>query len=184
MTTHTLRTAGSDDKTPDDYRDIFVELRANRSLRRLVEAAGAAESRIAYWSRYERNPDAVPDLDGKNELRRLDGIGLPQLDPPAGAVVAAHADPAAAVWQVGDGPADRVILLAHPGPVTLHVNGNGPQVVDGNQDALYTDVQAPRSAQRRKAYWTVRLPVEWRSELASRGLDLRQIVAAALEIDL
>lgn len=179
MTTRTLRPVGADDMTPADYRDIYTELRANRPLRALVHAAGAAEGRIAYWSRYERNPEAVPDLDGKNELRRL--VGLPQLDPPAGAVVTAHADPAAAVWQVGDGPADRVILLAHPGPVTLHVNGAGPQIVDGAQDALYTDVHGPRKAQRRKAYWTVRLPAEWRPELASRGLDLRQIVAAALE---
>ena len=180
MTTRTLRPAGCDGLTPADYRDIFTELRAARSLRRLVEAAGAAEGRIAYWSRYERNPEAVPDLEGRNELRRL--VGLPELDPPAGQVAAVHADPAAAVWQVGDGPADRVILLAHPGPVTLHVNGAGPQIVDGAQDAVYIGVHGPRKAQRRKAYWTVRLPVEWRSELDSRGLDLRQIVAAALEI--
>lgn len=179
MTTRALRPAGSDDLTPADYRDIYTELRANRPLRALVHAAGAAEGRIAYWSRYGNDPAAVPDLAGKNELRRL--VGLPELDPPAGAVAAVHVDPAAAVWQVGDGPADRVILLAIPGPVTLHVNGVGPQVVDGAQDAVYTDVHGPRKAQRRKAYWTVRLPAEWRSELASRGLDLRQIVAAALE---
>ena len=182
MTTRTLRPAGSDDLAPADYRDIFSELRANRSLRRLVEAAGAAEGRIAYWSRYGNDPAAEPDLAGKNELRRL--VGLPELDPPAGAVVAAAADPAAAVWQVGDGPADRVILLAEPWPVTLHVNGAGPQIVDGATMPVYSDVRAPRAPQRRKAYWTVRLPVEWRSELESRGLDLRQIVAAALEIDL
>ena len=182
MTTRALRPAGSDDLTPADYRDIYTELRANRPLRALVHAAGAAEGRIAYWSRYGNDPEAVPDLAGKNELRRL--VGLPELDPPAGQVAADHADPAAAVWQVGDGPADRVILLAHPGPVTLHVNGAGPQIVDSNQSTLYTDVHGPRKAQRRKAYWTVRLPAEWRSELASRGLDLRQIVAAALEIDL
>jgi len=179
MTTYALRLAGSDDKTPEDYRDIFEELRANRSLRKLVEAAGAAEGRIAYWSRYERNPDAVPDLDGKNELRRL--VGLPQLDPPAGAVVAAAADPAAAVWQVGDGPADRVILLAQPGPVTIHVNEAGPQVMDGAPLPAQTHVQGRTQAQRRKAYWTVRLPPEWRTELESRGLDLRQIVQQALE---
>lgn len=182
MTTRTLRPAGSDDLTQADYRDIYTELRANRPLRGLVHAAGAVEGRIAYWSRYERNPEAVPDLDGKNELRRL--VGLPELDPPAGAVVIAHADPAAAVWQVGDGPADRVILLAVPGPVTLHVNGAGPEIVSRAQDALYTDVQAPRSARPRKSVWRPALPPEWRSELESRGLDLRQIIAAALEIDL
>lgn len=179
MTTYTLRPAGSDNLTASDYRDMFEELREGRSLRELVSEAGAAEGRIAYWSRYGRNPDAAPDLEGRNELRRL--VGLPELDPPAGAVAAVHVDPAAAVWQVGDGPADRVILLAHPGPVTLHVNGAGPQIVDGAQDAVYIGVHGPRKAQRRKAYWTVRLPAEWRSELASRGLDLRQIVAAALE---
>lgn len=177
----TLRQPGSDNLTPADYREIFDELRANRSLRALVETAGAAESRIAYWSRYQRKPAAVPDLDGRNELRRL--VGLPELAPPAGDVVTAAVDPAAAVWQVGAGAADRVVLLATPGPLTIHVNGNGPQVVDSRDNALYTDVHSPRSAQKRKAYLTVRLPVEWRSELKSRGLTVRQIVAAALEVD-
>ena len=178
----TLRQPGSDNLTPADYREIFDELRANRSLRALVETAGAAESRIAYWSRYQRKPAAVPDLAGRNELRRL--VGLPELEPVAGDVVVTAADPAAAVWRVGDdGPADRVILLATPRPVTLHVNGAGPQVVDSASSALYTDVQGPRSVQKRKAYLTVRLPAEWRSELESRGLTVRQIVAAALEVD-
>ena len=177
----TLRQPGSDNLTPADYREIFDELRANRSLRALVETAGAAEGRIAYWSRYGRNPDAAPDLEGRNELRRL--VGLPELAPPAGDVVTAAVDPAAAVWQVGAGAADRVVLLATPGPLTIHVNGNGPQVVDSRDNALYTDVHSPRSAQKRKAYLTVRLPVEWRSELKSRGLTVRQIVAAALEVD-
>lgn len=180
MTTQ-LRPAGSDTLTAADYREIFEELRAARTLRALVEAAGAPEGRIAYWSRFARDPEAVPDLDGKNELRRL--VGLPELDPPAGAVVGAAADPAAAVWQVGAGAADRVVLLATPGPLTIHVNGNGPQVVDSRDNALYTDVHGPRAPQRRKAYLTVRLPVEWRSELKSRGLTVRQIVAAALEVD-
>lgn len=181
MTTYTLRPAGSDNLTASDYRDMFEELREGRSLRELVSEAGAAEGRIAYWSRYGRNPAAVPDLDGKNELRRL--VGLPELAPLAGDVVTAAADPAAAVWQVGAGAADRVVLLATPGPLTIHVNGNGPQVVDSRDNALYTDVHSPRSAQKRKAYLTVRLPVEWRSELKSRGLTVRQIVAAALEVD-
>lgn len=38
----TLRQPGSDNLTPADYREIFDELRANRSLRALVETAGAA----------------------------------------------------------------------------------------------------------------------------------------------
>lgn len=181
MTTYTLRPAGADDLIAAGYRDIFEELRSNRSLRALVEAAGAAEGRIAYWSRYQRNPSAVPDLDGKNELRRL--VGLPELDPPAGAVVTAAADPAAAVWQVGDGLADRVILLAETGPVTIHVNGAGPQVATGATMPLYSDVQGSRAKQRRKAYLTVRLPVEWRSELERRGTSVRQIVAAALGVE-
>jgi len=181
MTTYTLRPAGSDNLTASDYRDMFEELREGRSLRELVSEAGAAEGRIAYWSRYGRNPDAAPDLEGRNELRRL--VGLPELAPPAGDVVTAAVDPAAAVWQVGAGAADRVVLLATPGPLTIHVNGNGPQVVDSRDNALYTDVHSPRSAQKRKAYLTVRLPVEWRSELKSRGLTVRQIVAAALGMD-
>jgi hypothetical protein len=181
MTTYTLRRAGSDDLAPADYRDMFEELRESRSLRKLVFAAGAAEGRIAFWSRYERNLDAVPDLDGRNELRRL--VGLPELAPPAGEVVTAAADPAAAVWQVGDGAADRVVLLATPGPLTIHVNGNGPEIVDSSGNALYNDVQAPRSARTRKRAWRPMLPAEWRLELEKRGLTVRQIVAAALEVD-
>jgi hypothetical protein len=181
--TYTLRPAGSDNLTAADYREIFEELRAARTLRALVEAAGAPEGRIAYWSRYQRNPDAVADLDGKNELRRL--VGLPELDPPAGAVVTATADPAAAVWQVGDtGPADRVILLAQAGPLTIHVNGAGPQVVDSAQDAGSSLVQPRTATQRRKPMWRPVLPPEWRTKLESRGLDIRQIIAAALEIEL
>lgn len=179
MTTHPLRRAGSDDLTAADYRDIFEELRSGRSLRELVSEAGAAQGRIAYWSRYQRNPDAVPDLDGRNELRRL--VGLPELAPPAGDVVTAAVDPAAAVWQVGAGAADRVVLLATPGPVTLHVNGTGPQVVDAGESALYTDVQAPRGRRPRKSVWRPALPPEWRSELERRGLTLRQIVEEALQ---
>lgn len=175
----TLRPAGADDMTPADYRDIYTELRANRPLRALVHAAGAAEGRIAYWSRYGNDPAAVPDLAGRNELRRL--VGLPELEPVAGDVVVTAADPAAAVWQVGDGPADRVILLATPGPVTLHVNGTGPQVVDAGESALYTDVQAPRGRRPRKSVWRPALPPEWRSELERRGLTLRQIVEEALQ---
>jgi hypothetical protein len=182
MNTYTLRRAGSDDLTAADYRDIYDELRLGRSLRKLVFAAGAAEGRIAYWSRYERNPDAVPDLDGKNELRRL--VGFPHLDAPAGDVVTAAVDPAAVVWQVGDGVADRVVLLATPGPLTIHVNGNGPEIVDSASNALYNDVQAPRSARTRKRAWRPMLPAEWRLEVEKRGLDIRQIVAAALEVEL
>jgi hypothetical protein len=181
MTTYTLRQAGADSLTTADYRDIFEELRSNRSLRELVSEAGSPEGRIAYWSRYGRGVGAAPDLDGRNELRRL--VGLPELAPPAGDVVAAAIDPAAVVWQVGDGQADRVVLLATPGPLTIHVNGNGPEIVDSNDNALYNDVQAPRSARTRKRAWRPMLPAEWRLELEKRGLTVRQIVAAALEVD-
>lgn len=174
-----LRPAGGDDRTEEDYRDIFAELRSNRSLRELMHAAGAPQKRIAYWSRFARDPEAVPDPEGKNELRRL--VGLPELDPPASAVVAAATDPAAAVWQVGDGPADRVILLALSGPVTIHVSGAGPEIVNRAQGAVYIGVHGTRSARPRKSVWRPTLPAEWRSELESRGLDLRQIIAAALE---
>lgn len=174
MTTHTLRRAGSDDLTAADYRDIFEELRSGRSLRELVSEAGAAQGRIAYWSRYQRNPDAVPDLDGRNELRRL--VGLPELEPVAGDVVVTAVDPAAAVWQVGAGAADRVVLLATPGPLTIHVNGNGPQVVDSRDNALYTDVHSPRSARRRKSYWRPALPARLTPEQRTRVCEF----AAAL----
>ena len=179
MTIYTLRRAGSDDLVSSDYRDIFDELRRSRSLRELVNATRAAEGRIAHWSRYQRNPDAVLDLASKNELRIA--RGLPELDQPAGVVVAAAADPSAVVWQIGDGPADRVILLAEPGPVTLHVNDEGPQIADVYEMPSYSNVQEDRKQRRRKPYLVVRLPEEWRSELEFHGLTVRQIVEKELE---
>ncbi len=149
----TLRQPGSDNLTPADYREIFDELRANRSLRALVETAGAAESRIAYWSRYQRNPDAVLDFDGRNMLRRL--VGLPELEPDAGDVVAAAVHPAAEVWQVGDAasPAERVLLLATSEPVTIYAAGNEPPVVSRAQNARVQSCTRGRGARRRKPYW-------------------------------
>ena len=47
MTTYALRSAGSDDKTPEDYRDIFEELRANR-YQRAVDLFDAVEREHPY----------------------------------------------------------------------------------------------------------------------------------------
>lgn len=172
---HQLRTARTDDLAPGDYRDIYEELREKSSLRALVSAAGVPAGRIAYWSRYERTPEALLDLDGKNMLRRL--VGLSELEPAAGDVVTAAAHPAAEVWQVGDaGPAERVLLLAISEPVTIHVPGNDPPVVRDVQDALYIDVQGTRSARRRKPYWRPALPAKLTPEQRTRVCEF----AAAL----
>lgn len=121
-----LRPAGGDHLTPADYRDIFDELRAGRTLRALVEAAGAPEGRIAYWSRYGRDLAMTPDLQARNELRRL--VGLPELLPAAGDILAGAIAPDAAVYLAGpaNGPAGRALLInQHAGDVAITWPANG-----------------------------------------------------------
>lgn len=173
-----LRPPGVDDLTPDDYRDMFEELRAGRSLRALVEDAGAPAGRIAYWSRYERGQYALPDWQGRNELRRL--VGLAQLPRDPGELVVENVSPAAAVWQVGPaGPAERVILVSAAGPLTIQLDADA-QAVEGASLTAQGVVQGCTRTKRRKAMWRPVLPPEWRSELEKRGLDLREIIQQAI----
>ena len=112
------RNASADSLTDADYGEIFAELRQQHSLAQLCELLQSKFSR-ALWNKYERG-DMQLTRQMRNELRAA--VGLPVL-PPTVAEATAGASPDAAVWQVGQGPAEHVILVASPEPLTLHVNG-------------------------------------------------------------
>jgi hypothetical protein len=115
-----------DDLSTADYRDIYDELREKDdcngsyavSLDKFVTLVSSQYSK-AQWSKYH-NGETVLTRNMRNELRRC--VGVPTL-PPTVAEATATASPDAAVWQVGDGPADSVILVTGTEPLTLHVNG-------------------------------------------------------------
>ena len=111
------RNASADSLTDADYGEIFAELRQQHSLAQLCELLQSKYSR-ALWNKYERGETTLTRTM-RNELRRA--VGLPLL-PPTVAEAAAAASPDAAVWQVGTGPAEHVIMVASPEPLTLHVN--------------------------------------------------------------
>jgi len=120
MTPVTLvtRDATLDDLSITDYRDMVQELRGSLSLEKLIAALGSQYSK-PLWARVEKG-EVPPNRNQRNELRRY--YGMPLL-PPTVAEATAAASPDAAVWQVGDGPAEHVIMVTTPEPITLHVNG-------------------------------------------------------------
>ncbi len=113
--------AGRADSLPDsEYRAIYDELREGRSLRQFI-ALLQSDASPSWWSQYEAGSKRL-DWQRKNELRRA--VGLAELAPSLASVLAA-VDPTAAVWQVGAGLADTVILVTPecPSGALLGVNG-------------------------------------------------------------
>ena len=120
------RDASLDDLSAQDYRDIYDELRGRDSvtgayaisLDKFVTLVTSTYSK-AQWSKYH-NGEATLTRTMRNELRAA--VGLAPL-PPTVAEATAAASPDAAVWQVGSGPAEHVIMVTTANPITLHVNG-------------------------------------------------------------
>lgn len=124
MTTCTIpvstltREAENDNLTPADYRDIYDELRGHHTLRAFVEITASRYS-FAWWGKYERGEIKLT-RDARNELRAA--VGIPQL-PPTIEQASADINPNAIVYRVGSERPTRVILVGHPRPLTLHLNG-------------------------------------------------------------
>jgi hypothetical protein len=135
------RDATLDDLSTQDYRDIYDELRERDdrnnsyavSLDKFVTLVSSQYSK-AQWSKYH-NGETTLTRTMRNELRRC--VGLKPL-PPTVAEATANASPDAAVWSIGDGPAEHVIMVTTPEPITLHVNGAVTVASD--------DAQMPRNA--------------------------------------
>lgn len=118
------RDATLDDLSTGDYRDIFNELREKMSLDKLVDLLHSQYSK-AQWSKFEHSPEMMLTRNMRNELRS--GVGLPPL-PLTVEQATRQASPDAAVWKVGEGVPEHVIMVGSE-PVTLHVN-SGVTVVE------------------------------------------------------
>lgn len=115
-----------DDLSAADYMDIYLELRQTTSLDKFIAIIGSTYTK-AVWSRYERG-DYKLNRQMRDELRSA----MPHLFSPlpltVADAVARNTSPDAAVWMVGDGVAEHVILVAGHESMTLHVNGSVTEV--------------------------------------------------------
>lgn len=113
--------ADAGDLSADEYRGIYDRVAAGRSLRN-VELALRSGVSFGWWAKYAAGEKGL-DRERKNELRAW--AGLPLLPPSVSEAVAAGAHPDAAVYQVGEGIASRVVLVvADVEVINLRINGN------------------------------------------------------------
>lgn len=180
------RDATLDDLSASDYRDIYDELRGlgvvpgreyALSLDQFLALVRSAYSK-AQWSKYH-NGETKLTRAMRNELRSA--MHLPLL-PPTVAEATAAASPDAAVWQVGEGAAEHVIMVTTHRPITLHVNGAVTAVDDTAQHPASVDVTgvtrtvAPRRYYARPAASAaqnerrLRLGAKW-AQIIEAGLD-------------
>ena len=118
--TQVTENATHDDLSDADYRDIYEELRRNRSLDGFCALVSSQYSK-GWWSRYEKDDMKITRV-ARNELRR--GVGLRPL-PPTTEEAIHLADPDARVYQVGSETPRRVVLIGVSGPVTLRCGESG-----------------------------------------------------------
>ncbi len=175
VTTPALR---ADELTEQDYRDIYDELREHLSLSEFITRAGSTVSK-GWWSQYEHGIKPLT-LERRNELRAA--VGLRILPPyPADAAGAVTDD--ATVYRIGDGLADRVILLTPEmaTPLNLRVNGDVRVLSQFSpQNAADAEV-TPVTAYRRDAPRQPRRPYR---RVILQGALLAQLEAAAGNVPL
>ena len=179
------RDATLDDLSAADYKDIYAELRGYDaesgiyavSLDKFVTLVTSQYSK-AQWSKYH-NGEATLTRTMRNELRRC--VGLKPL-PPTVAEATASASPDAAVWQVGEGAAEHVIMVTTHHPITLHVNGAVTAVDDTAQRPASDDVTGVTRVVAPRRYYArptasatqnerrVRLGAKW-TQVIEAGLD-------------
>ena len=165
----------AEDLTEDQYREIYEELRQKCSLRMFAESIGSEVSH-AWWGRYENR--LVPlHHERRNELRRA--VGLPEL-PYTVAQSLANVSPNAAVWALGEQPAERVVMVGADQPQTLTMRLNGVLTVieDAPQEGRVMGLTRPT---KRRAHKTVNLSTETWERLntarKSAGLTWEQLAA-------
>lgn len=113
--------AQATDLSEDEYRQIYDRVAEGRSLRNIALALRSAVS-FGWWAQYAAGEKPL-DRNRKNELRVWDGI--PELPPTPAEIMAAAAHPDAAVYQVGQQIASRVVIIGSDVPaVNLRINGN------------------------------------------------------------
>ena len=183
------RDATLDDLSAADYKDVYDELRGRDpvtgayavSLDKFVTMVTSAYSK-AQWSKYH-NGETTLTRTMRNELRAA--VGLPAL-PPTVAEATAAASPDAAVWQVGDGPAEHVIMVTAVEPLTLRVNG-AVSVVSEPATMPTLPLVTPVTSTRKRVQYTARpfvsnAQLERQKRLYSQGIDAnwREIINRGL----
>lgn len=179
VTTITAHPATADDLTETDYREIYAEVRQKMTLRQFVSLAGPHYS-IAWWSQFERTEKGLT-YHARVALRKI--VGLPELPPPVDVALAGAVDEDATICRIGDEqtPARRVLLISHPGSITVHWNGTGPTIVDDVQSPTSAHVTPVTAQRQRPGLWRPTLPQEWRQRAAAAGVDVRSVVLRAIE---
>lgn len=172
VVTLVTRDATVDNLSADDYRDIFTELRQNLSLDKLIGVLHSEYSK-ATWSKYERG-ELELNRTMRCELRR--GVGLAELPATVADAVTARTHPDAAVWAVGDGDANHVILVAKRDDVALHVNGGVTCIAEIPCNRGYTDRGKRKSVIRP---WVSKTQLE-RFQGLQDGLSWRDVIDAGL----
>ena len=170
------RDATLDDLSLTDYVDMVQDLRTTLSLEKLIAVLGSQYSK-PLWARVEKG-EVPPNRNQRNELRRYYGM-LPL--PPTVAEATAAASPDAAVWQVGDGPAEHVIMVTAVEPLTLRVNGAvsvASADAQSQQNAHVTPVT--RKGAQRRHYARPAATEAQNSRRLALSASWRQIIDAGL----
>jgi hypothetical protein len=165
VTTVTTRAVSADDLSESDYREIYTELREQTTLRKFAEVIESQYS-FAWWSKFEREVGQLT-RPARQELRRA--VGLPAL-PPTVDEAMAGVDPDATVYRVDDRQqtaddrrqADRVVLVAVRGPVSLNLNGD-LEVVECAPDGQERDYVVTGVTRRRQRKGVSIRPTTWES---------------------
>lgn len=177
------KNATQDNLTPEDYRDIYRELRQHDestsryaiSLDKFVEMIASQFSK-ALWNQYERGEKEL-NRGQRNELRQAVGLGLLPLT--VQDAVIPNTIPDAEVIYVGtNGQAYRVVLLGTDEPIVLSVNGSVNVHSSDEVDAVTPVTRAARPHKRvvrplashEQNNQRVELGVSWK-EVISAGLD-------------
>lgn len=179
------RDADLDALHPDDYREIYDEIRGYRveedkyavSLDAFVGLVHSQFSKAA-WSKYHRG-ELELNRTMRNELRRA--VGMPDLTPSV-AEVTAEVDPNALVVRVGEGVIDRLVMVAGHEPMTVAVNGSvRAWVMDAHEDAPIVDVTAVTAPRRRRASVSLRPDVfeRYNSLRVAHGLTWEELLELA-----
>lgn len=141
------RSAGTDDLTEQDYRDIYEEVNprdANGKPRYSLDKFAAlinSHYTKATWSNW------LADKHPSNRTMRAElraAVGMPAL-PPTIAELAVIVDEHAEIWSVGDGAKNRVILASKDDRVQIHTNG----VVTAHSGRVIGITRATRKRLRR-----------------------------------
>ena len=136
------RDASLDEFSVGDYRDMVIELRQRHSLSQLDDLTGNVCSR-ALWAKVEHG-EAPANRAQRNALRKI--FKRDPLPATVADTVAHNVIDDAAVWRVGEGVADTLIMVANDEPVTLHVNG----AVTVVQECPVTPVKTRRAGLSRR----------------------------------